>query len=290
MKRQKINNWQKVWRHLKLALWPHHANRHHPHAVRWYGIVVVLAFVVVAQGVYNLSSSGSVLGIQADVTAENLLASTNAERAKYGLSALELDEKLNRAANLKVQDMFKNQYWAHVAPGGATPWDWLELAGYKYDYAGENLAKNFSTAEGVTTAWMSSAAHQANVLGEHFSDVGFAVVEGELEGQLTTLVVALYGNEIGTLAPLAATSAPVDQPIAPITRLGVAVQSITPAALGSIVVLMAVAAIAMAAHVYRRKLPKTMQRSWRRHHGLIKASGLLSLCIILLALYSGGQI
>lgn len=275
---------------MKLALWPHHANRHHPHAVRWYGIVAVLAFVVVAQGVYNLSSGGLVLGVQADVTSEKLLASTNAERAKYKLPALELDEKLSRAASLKAQDMFKNQYWAHVAPGGATPWDWLELAGYKYDYAGENLAKNFSTAEGVTTAWMGSPAHQANVLGEHFSDVGFAVVEGELEGRPTTLVVALYGNEIGTLAPLAATSAPVDQPLAPITRVGVAVQSLTPAALGSIVVLLAAAIVALATHYYRRKLPKPMQRSWRRHHGIIKAGGLFSLSIILLVLYGGGQI
>lgn len=290
MKRQKINNWQKVYRHLKLALWPHHANRHHPHAVRWYGLGLLLAVVVLAQGVYNISAGGSVLGVQANLTAEKLLTATNTERTKAGLSALELDEKLNRAAHMKAQDMFEHQYWAHVAPGGATPWDWLELAEYRYDYAGENLAKNFSTAEGVTTAWMGSAAHQANVLGKHYSEVGFAVVEGELEGKSTTLVVALYGNEIGTVAPLSATSAPVDQPMAPITRLGVAVQSLTPAALGSIVILLIAAVVAFVAHAYRRKLPKSMQRSWRRHHGLIKAGSLLSLCIILLALYSGGQI
>lgn len=271
-------------------VWPHRANRHHPHAVRWYGLGVVLAVVLGVQAVSNLSLGGSVLGMQATMTAEKLLETTNSERAKHKLPALQLNEKLNRAASLKAQDMLKDQYWAHVAPDGATPWDWLGQADYSYDYAGENLAKNFSSVEGVVAAWMDSPGHRANLLGEHFGDVGFAVVEGELEGQPTKLIVALYGHRQQATTPLHVTSAPVDQPLAPITRLGVAIQSLTPATIGSIVVLAAVAVVALATHFYRRKLPKSMQRSWRQHHGLIKATGLFSLCIILLVLYGGGQI
>lgn len=290
MKRKKTNNWQKLQDHLRLALWPHKANRHHPHAIRWYGLALLLALVVGVQGVYNFSAGGSVLGVQANIRAENLLAATNAEREKQQLPALQTSEKLAQAASLKAQDMLKYQYWAHVAPSGATPWHWLETTGYNYSYAGENLAKNFSSASATTTAWMASPEHRANVLGEHYRDVGFAVAEGELHGQSTTLIVALYGNETSAAAPLAATSAPVDQPLAPITRLGVAVQSLTPAALGSIVLLLVVAFVAFMAHVYRRKLPKPMQRSWRRHHGLMKSVGLVSACVVVLVLYSGGQI
>ena len=258
--------------------------------VRWYGLVAVIVGAIVVQGLYNLSVGGSVLGVKTDLATQTLLAATNDERAEQGLPALVLNEKLNQAASLKAKDMLTDQYWAHVAPDGKTPWDWLSAAGYKYDYAGENLARNFSTAEGVTVAWMDSPAHRANVLGKNFSDVGFAVVEGTLEQESVTIVVALYGHEATSGAPLGTTSTPTDQPIAPITRLGVAIQSLTPAALGSIVVILAIAVVAIATHVYRRKLPRSVQRSWRRHHGVIKATGLISLCIVLLVLYSGGQI
>lgn len=284
-------HWQKTWRRrLKLALWPHHANRHHPYVVRLSSLILILVAVISAQGIYNLSSGGSVLGAHISLTAQQLLEATNVERAHQQLPSLQLNEKLTRAAKLKADDMLKNQYWAHVAPGGTTPWDWLEAADYRYDYAGENLAKNFSSAGGVTTAWMASPEHRANILSEHYNDVGFAIVEGELDGQPTTLVVALYGNEIGTMAPVATNGAALDQPLAPVTRLGVAVQSLSPAAVGSLLILMAVMVVALITHAYRRKLPKPLQRSWRRHHGAISAGGVFSLCILLLVLYSGGQI
>lgn len=290
VKRQKTKNWKKLLRHIKLVFWPHAANRHHPHVVRWYGLAVVVVSVVAMQGLYNLSTTGMVLGTKTDLATEKLLTATNNERVKQGLPALVLNEKLSHAAYLKAEDMLADQYWAHVAPDGKTPWDWVTTAGYSYDYAGENLARNFSTAEGVTVAWMDSPAHRANVLGDKFSEVGFAVVEGELEHESATIVVALYGHRASDGVPLGTTSAPIDQPLAPITRLGVAIQSLTPAAIGSVVVILAIAAVALAAHVYRRKLPRSMQRSWRRHHGVIKAAGLISLCIVLLVLYSGGQI
>lgn len=281
---------QKIRRSLKLAFWPHRANSHHPHAIRWYGLALVLAMIVAAQGIYNLSTNGSVLGVQAHVSTKALLDATNVEREKQRLPALEINEKLAKAADMKAQDMLKHQYWAHVAPDGTTPWAWLGSVGYSYDYAGENLAKNFSSANATTTAWMGSPDHRANILGEHYSDVGFAVAKGELHGQPTTLIVALYGNETGAAAPLAAISAPVDQPLAPVTRLGVAIQSLTPAALGSMMLLLIMAGVAIVAHAYRRKLPRPVQRSWRRHHGLVTSIGLVSVCVVVLALYSGGQI
>jgi hypothetical protein len=69
-----------------------------------------------------------------------------------------------------------------------------------------------------------------------------------------------------------------------------ALQSVTPAALGSIVITIVVAGVAFIAHFYRKKLPKVLRQSWYRHHGIIKAGGMLSLCLIVVFLYSGGQI
>lgn len=276
--------------HVKLTFVPHRANHYRPHLVRRYGLLVVLAMVVSGQGLYNLSASGAVLGETSTITNEALLAGTNAERAKQQLVPLKMNKALSHAANLKANDMFQHDYWAHVSPSGVTPWQWMAQAGYKYDYAGENLAKDFRAPESVMSAWMASPEHEANVLGVNYTEVGFATIEGTLGGETTTLVVALYGNENSDVMTPIVTSAPIDQPLAPITRLGVAVQSMTPAALGSILLLIVVALVALAAHMYRNKLPKNLRLSWYRHHGLIKVSGMLSLCIVVLLLYSGGQI
>jgi amino acid transporter len=64
----------------------------------------------------------------------------------------------------------------------------------------------------------------------------------------------------------------------------------TPALLGSIVLVLLAAGVAFAAHAYRKKLPKPMRQSWRRHHGLYKALGMASFALILITLYGGGQI
>jgi CBS-domain-containing membrane protein len=64
----------------------------------------------------------------------------------------------------------------------------------------------------------------------------------------------------------------------------------TPVALASIMLLLLAAAVSATAHLYRKRLPKPVLRSWRRHHGLYKAAGMASLAFIFIALYGGGQI
>jgi hypothetical protein len=70
----------------------------------------------------------------------------------------------------------------------------------------------------------------------------------------------------------------------------VARQTMSPAALGSTVLLILVAGVAMFTHFYRHKLPRSLRYSWYRHHGIAKAGGMLGLCAIVVFLYSGGQI
>jgi len=280
-------------RHIKLTFVPHGANEYRPHLIRRHGLIAMLVLVIALQAGYNFSTTGTVLGDMAGVSTDALLANTNSERKKNGAGELTLNAKLTRAAELKVNDMLKQQYWAHTAPNGATPWQWFEEAGYTYSYAGENLAKNFQSANAVVAAWLSSEEHRANVLGSQYSEVGFAVAEGKLAGKPTTLVVALYGSpaKSGTLLGVQqATTTPVDQPVGIITRVGVAVQSMTPVMLGSLVLLLVAVFVALAAHMYRNKLPKSLRNSWYRHHGLIKVSGMIGICIIVVVLYSGGQI
>ena len=272
---------------------PHRDNQFRPHLARRHGLVAILLLVIGLQLGYNLSTSGTVLGQKADISLYDLLTDTNRYRQQANLPDLAINTKLSQAAFLKAQDMLDRQYWAHAAPDGTQPWKWLGDVDYNYITAGENLAKNFSSSDAVTAAWMNSPEHRANVLGKNYSQVGFAVIDGQLEKKPVTLVVAMYGDEASPAAVAGMQTefiAPATGQQSLVSRIGASIQSLTPAALGSIVLVLIAAATAFAAHLYRHKLPKHLKQSWYRHHGAYKSVGLMSLAIVIVSIYSGGQL
>lgn len=287
---------KKVRRHVKMAVVPHKANQFRPHLVRRHGIAALLVVVSVSIFGSNWWSTGSVLGDTADITPTTLLSSTNVQRTERHMAALKYNEELAEAAFMKASDMFRQQYWAHQAPNGATPWQWFAKAGYNYAYAGENLAKNFRSTDAAMNAWMASERHRNNILSYDYTEAGFAVVDGMLGGKQTTLIVALFGRPASDAAVAGATEARVNT--APvihtdgnaISQFGAALQSASPTVLGSAALLVGAALIALVAHAYRKYLPVPIRRSWRYHHGLYKAVGLTGVAIMIVALYSGGQI
>ncbi len=135
-----------------------------------------------------------VLGYASNIHVRELVEYTNKKRAEEGLPELKLNNKLSRAAYAKAKDMFEDDYWAHVAPDGTQPWDFILGAGYDYTYAGENLAKNFDGSKEVVQAWYESESHRKNLLNENYEEIGFAVVDGVLDGYETTLVVQTFGK------------------------------------------------------------------------------------------------
>ena len=285
---------RRVHKRVKLAVVPHKANQFRPRAVGRYGIAIIVAFVLLAQGLYNGFTSGNILGTEAQVTITGLLKATNNARVAQGESPLVINAQLAEAARLKVRNMFDEQYWAHTAPDGTTPWHWFGQAGYAYADAGENLAKNFTTSDSTVSAWLASPTHRANVLKTEYQDVGFAVMSGMLGDKPTTLIVALYGTPDQATVQGAAhteTVSGIDMSLSIMARIGLGLQALTPAAISSIVVLAIAANIALVAHIYRRKLPLALRRSWYRHHGIYKAVGFASLAIIIVFAYGGaGQI
>jgi len=136
----------------------------------------------------------NVLGFATDITVEKLFQLTNQEREKYHLVPLTYNQELATAASLKAKDMFAKNYWNHYSPTGQTPWDFIMNAGYHYEYAGENLAKNFLFSQAVVDAWMNSQTHQENILKQNYTEVGFAIVNGVLNGEETTLAVQMFGK------------------------------------------------------------------------------------------------
>ncbi len=135
-----------------------------------------------------------ILGYASSIYVQELLSETNKVRREHGLEPLTINADLSQAAQQKANHMFENDYWAHVAPDGTRPWDFILGQQYDYEYAGENLAKNFNTSKQVVDAWFDSESHRDNLLNKNYTEIGFAVVNGELDGYDTTLVVQMFGK------------------------------------------------------------------------------------------------
>lgn len=281
-------------RHLTKLVVPHRSNQYRPHLIRPFGLVAIIIIALGIPAMSNQLSTGSVLGTQDSITPAALYSDTNTVRHDHGLGDLSANAKLSQAAADKAHDMLAHDYWAHVSPTGVTPWHWFDAVGYDYSAAGENLAKNFSTSAGVMSAWMASPEHRANILDSRYTDVGIAVVHGTMDGQSIELVVAEYGQPAPAAATLTSSASVLaasdSTPLSPWQRFQIARNSLTPVAVLSIVILLVAAAVALFAHAYRGRAPKTTHIIWYRHPALYKTLGLVSLVVIVISLYGGGQI
>ncbi len=182
---------------------PHEHNNFRPKLLHHKFLVFIIIFFFSVQlGVVKAKITfPEVLGATTDISVQRLLDLTNDKRQLMGLSALFLNEKLSSAAFSKGENMIANNYWAHNAPDGTTPWYFIRQVQYDYVYAGENLARGFTKSDDIIEAWMESPTHKENMLSPNYRDVGFAVLEGKLLNENTTLVVEMFGNTQGV--PLA---------------------------------------------------------------------------------------
>lgn len=132
----------------------------------------------------------------------DVLSRMNQDREASGLPGLLLSNTLSRAAEMRLEDMETNEYFAHVSPSGVLPWASFESVKYRYRYAGENLAIHFLDADAEETAWMASEEHRDNILNARYRDVGIAVREISWKGGRTVLAVVLFGTRVGDVALL----------------------------------------------------------------------------------------
>lgn len=208
---------------------PSHRNNHHPHAISHgaltvYLVAAVASFVVLR----NIGiQTGNVLGFATDVSVDRVLSLTNEQRLQSGLPALTYSQELSQAAAAKAQDMFGKGYWAHFGPSGESPWNFILGAGYQYEYAGENLAKNFMDSGSLVNAWMSSTTHRDNILNGNYKEIGIAVVNGNLSGEDTTLVVQMFGSR--SQLPVATTVTEQETQGSGIVAENIPVVTVTPA-------------------------------------------------------------
>ncbi|MFS0726574.1 stalk domain-containing protein [Paenibacillus sp. 1P07SE] len=102
----------------------------------------------------------------------------NEARSQAGLSPLAFDQDLARVALDKAKDMKENNYFDHESPTYGSPFEMMRAYNITYSYAGENIASGQRTAEEVTTAWMNSPGHRANILSKNFTKIGVGYYNG----------------------------------------------------------------------------------------------------------------
>lgn len=189
---------------------PHERNNHR---ARLISPVFLIIFSAVFWGLQFLvpllpQFTPVVLGYTSEITPEKIVDFTNRQRQEQGVVELRINEQLTKAALAKGSDMMARDYWAHTAPDGTEPWYFFTQAGYRYRFAGENLARDFSDPRDVVEAWMASPTHRENLLSSRYQDIGVGVVEGELNGVKTVVVVQLFGTPLGDSTTAAVVKVP----------------------------------------------------------------------------------
>jgi uncharacterized protein YkwD len=113
------------------------------------------------------------------------LCTLNAQRARHGLRPLKLNKRLSKAARRHARDMVRRDYFAHDTLGGASFVERIRRTGYLRDArrwtVGENLAWGShasSAPRAITTMWMNSPGHRANILSPSFREVGIGLALG----------------------------------------------------------------------------------------------------------------
>lgn len=175
---------------------PHSGNGYKPLFLRFKSAFLVLSIITVVEGLYLLGSLVILPKNEnyAAILVAALIDETNHERVSNQLGTLNASAALERAAQLKADDMAAKGYFAHNSPDGKTPWYWFGLAGYNYAAAGENLAVNFTDSKDVTEAWLRSPAHRANIMSGNYTEIGIATAVGTYKGKSAIFVVQEFGR------------------------------------------------------------------------------------------------
>ena len=139
-----------------------------------------LAFAVMAILVGALPVASAA---DADTERRRFLELINEYRAQNGAPALEINSKLEAAAQWMSADMAAKNYFSHTDSLGRDAFKRMTDFGYDASTAkGENIAAGYATAEAVIAGWKNSAGHNANMLNAGYRVIGIGLAAGASGG------------------------------------------------------------------------------------------------------------
>lgn len=190
---------------LKKYFIPHAANNYHPHFLHTkrailYSVLAIAMKAVIFLFVLLLPAEVFVLPDVLAAEAKRLGELTNKIRSVQGRAPLATSILLNKSADGRAGDLAAQNYFSHSGPNSHTLAYFLNLAGYKYQMAGENLAVGFSDAESIMAAWLASLTHYANLIDTDYSEFGIGLEVGDFQGQPAVYVAEHFGRPLAVLA------------------------------------------------------------------------------------------
>ena len=153
-------------------------------------ITTIVAFIVpfLLLGTYALSSLSHTPVREANTTpqskydvgppdASELLELVNAERAKYGVAPLVMDDRLNQSAQMKADDMVTYNYFSHINHDGRHGYQYVfDTAPGTCTQAGENIqATPNGTSRTAFNRWVNSKSHHDAMINPKNTHTGFGV-------------------------------------------------------------------------------------------------------------------
>jgi len=206
--------------HLCDYFFPHSRNNYRPHLFSTTSVAVLALAIIVFEAGYLVQTKFIFLKTDflASVLPGALVVLTNQDRAAQGVAGVTENSLLNKAAQAVAEDMAANGYFSHISPDGKDPWYWLNQVGYRYSYAGQNLAVNFSDSEMVETAWMNSPTHRSNIIKPHYTQIGFGTANGIYEGKETTFVVEFFATPVAIIGTKIAPTNAVEKTLSATTK------------------------------------------------------------------------
>jgi len=186
---------------------PHEGNNYqpkslHPKRLLFHtgGALLVKLLVFVLVSVYPISAWVTPSVSSAEIV--KIVTLTNDLRRSLALKPLNVSTKLNQAAMKKVEDMFINQYFAHVSPQNFDLEHFLKSASYTdYFTVGENLAMGYDNAQEVVTAWKNSPTHYSNLVDSNFQEIGVGLTGGIYNEKDTVFIAQYFGMPKNVVKP-----------------------------------------------------------------------------------------
>jgi uncharacterized protein YkwD len=105
----------------------------------------------------EVSAESSTPKVELHPVERGIIEGTNAQRARYGLPALEIDPALEASARGHAAWMTNHNSLQHTSAA-----------------VGENIAWGQQSTEEAVTDWMNSSGHRANILDPSYHKIGAA--------------------------------------------------------------------------------------------------------------------
>lgn len=150
-------------------------------------LMVLLASAPLFRGAAFGPREGPKDGLTADE--KKFLDLTNEERARNKLPALRLNPVLAKVARTHSANMAKHEKMAHVLDG-KNQFERIKGTGYRYRYAGENVARGTVPMQEIMQSLMDSKGHRENILDKHYTEIGVGLARDAKEILYYTQVFA----------------------------------------------------------------------------------------------------